>query len=79
MHTLGTRTIVASAALHSSSPPTLISSLLRCARVCAGIAPESMRSFLRIDDLTFDLLSPLGTGRPGEKTENAFAPPTSEM
>jgi hypothetical protein len=28
-----------------------------------------MRSFLRIDDLTFDLLSPLGTGRPGAKSE----------
>jgi len=32
-----------------------------------GIAPESMRSFLRLDDLTFDLLSPLGTGRPGSQ------------
>ena len=34
-----------------------------------GIAPESMRSFLRIDDLTFDLLSPLGTGRPGSQAQ----------
>jgi len=37
-----------------------------------GIAPESMRSFLRIDDLTFDLLSPLGTGRAsGQQMSNA--------
>ena len=35
-----------------------------------GIKPDSMRSFLRIDDLTFDLLSPLATGRTaGEKKE----------
>jgi hypothetical protein len=33
-----------------------------------GLAPQSMRSFLRIDDLTFDLLSPLGAGRPAEGT-----------
>ena len=37
-----------------------------------GIAPESMRSFLRIDELTFDLLSPLGTGRPsGQQMSNS--------
>ena len=39
-----------------------------------GIAPESMRSFLRLDDLTFDLLSPLGTGRPGAKSGLADSP-----
>lgn len=30
-----------------------------------GIAPSSMRSFLRLDDLSLDLLSPLGASRPG--------------
>ena len=40
-----------------------------------NVVPETMRSFLRLDDLTFDLLSPLGTGRPGEKKElEAFNP-----
>jgi len=39
----------------SALSPLLASSL--------GIAPQSMRSFLRIDDLTFDLLSPLGEAR----------------
>jgi hypothetical protein len=37
-----------------------------------GIAPQSMRSFLRIDDLTFDLLSPLGEGRLGESEQEKF-------
>jgi hypothetical protein len=37
-----------------------------------GIAPQSMRSFLRIDDLTFDLLSPLGEGRLGEPEQEKF-------
>jgi len=46
-----------------------------------GIAENTMRSFLRLDDLTFDLLSPLGTGRPppGEQGEDKFInelPPT---
>ena len=41
----------------SALSPLLASSL--------GVAPQSMRSFLRLDDLTFDLLSPLGTGRHG--------------
>ena len=39
-----------------------------------GIAPQSMRSFLRLDDMTFDLLSPLGTGRqPTEKSGGSQA------
>lgn len=45
--------------LSNALSPLLASSL--------GVAPESMRSFLRLDDLTFDLLSPLGSTRPEGK------------
>ena len=46
-----------------------------------GLAPGSMRSFLRIDDLTFDLLSPLGTGRPGAhlKDGDSFPAPAPPL
>ena len=43
-----------------------------------GLAPESMRSFLRIDDLTFDLLSPLGTGRPGSQLKEGTTFPAPQ-
>jgi hypothetical protein len=43
-----------------------------------GLAPESMRSFLRIDDLTFDLLSPLGTGRPGSQLKQSESFPAPQ-
>ena len=44
-----------------------------------GIAPQSMRSFLRLDDMTFDLLSPLGTGRqPTEKSGGSFGVAATE-
>ena len=43
-----------------------------------GLAPESMRSFLRIDDLTFDLLSPLGTGRPGSQLKEGTSFPAPQ-
>jgi len=40
-----------------------------------GLPPESMRSFLRIDELTFDLLSPLGSTRRNDVGIEAFEKP----
>ena len=53
----------------SALSPLLASSL--------GIGAQSMRSFLRLDDLTFDLLSPLGTGRPGAMGGHPFGEASS--
>ena len=53
----------------SALSPLLASSL--------GVGAQSMRSFLRLNELTFDLLSPLGTGRAGAIGANHFGEASS--
>jgi len=73
--------VTSSASTEEVPMPDVMSVLSPLLASSLGVAPQSMRSFLRLDELSLDLLSPLGTARPeaaGAAAGRTFARPPSQ-